>query len=122
MWRSNCQRGTQIYLSRARLKALGYQVPLITRISARVCFMFLVGANRETDSLFYIPMIVMPTREENSVEAKKSSYTEEDLKDAYQKGRRVGQVEGMIAYQKRLVENLQKDNASLTKKLSEVVK
>ena len=39
----------------------------------------------------------MPTREENSVEAKKSSYTEEELKDAYQKGRRVGQVEGMIA-------------------------
>lgn len=64
----------------------------------------------------------MPTREENSVEAKKSSYTEEELKDAYQKGRRVGQVEGMIAYQKRLVENLQKDNASLTQKLSEVVK
>lgn len=64
----------------------------------------------------------MPTREENSVEAKKSSYTEEDLRTAYQKGRRVGQVEGMIAYQKRLVENLQKDNASLTQKLSEVVK
>ena len=63
----------------------------------------------------------MPTREENSVEAKKSSYTEEDLKDAYRKGRRVGQVEGMIAYQKRLVENLQKDNASLNKKLTEVV-
>lgn len=83
--------------------------------------MFLVGANRETDSLFYIPMKVMPTREENSVEAKKSSYTEEDLKDAYRKGRRVGQVEGMIAYQKRLVENLQKDNASLNKKLTEVV-
>ena len=63
----------------------------------------------------------MPTREENSVEAKKSSYTEEELKDAYQKGRIVGRVEGMIAYQKRLVENLQKDNASLNKKLAEVV-
>lgn len=63
----------------------------------------------------------MLTREENSVEAKKSNYTEEELKDAYQKGRRVGRVEGMIAYQKRLVENLQKDNASLNKKLAEVV-
>jgi len=63
----------------------------------------------------------MPTREENAAEAKKSSYTEEDLKDAYQKGRRVGQVEGMIAYQKRLVENLQKDNVLLNKKLADVM-
>lgn len=58
--------------------------------------------------------------EGRTVEVKGSSYTEEDLKDAYQKGRRVGQVEGMIAYQKRLVENLQKDNASLNEKLAEV--
>lgn len=58
--------------------------------------------------------------EENAVEVNKSSYTAEELKDAYQRGRRVGQVEGMIAYQKRLVENLQKDNASLNKKLTEV--
>lgn len=63
----------------------------------------------------------MPTREENAAEAKKSSYTEEDLRTAYQKGRRVGQVEGMIAYQKRLVENLQKDNVSLNKKLAEAM-
>lgn len=58
--------------------------------------------------------------EGRTVEVKGSSYTEEDLKDAYQKGRRVGQVEGMITYQKRLVENLQKDNASLNEKLAEV--
>lgn len=63
----------------------------------------------------------MPTREENAVEVKKSSYTEEDLRDAYQKGRRVGRVEGMIAYQKKLVENLQKDNAALNQKLSESI-
>lgn len=61
----------------------------------------------------------MPMTEENAAEAKKSSYTAEELNAAYQKGRRVGQVEGMIAYQKRLVENLQKDNASLNKKLAE---
>lgn len=61
----------------------------------------------------------MPTGKENAVEAKKSSYTEEDLRDAYQKGRRIGRVEGMIAYQKKLVENLQKDNAALNQKLSE---
>lgn len=60
--------------------------------------------------------------EKNAVEAKKVSYTEEEMNDAYQKGREVGRVEGMIAYQKRLVENLQKDNASLNKKLSEVIK
>lgn len=58
--------------------------------------------------------------EENAVDAKKSSYTEEEMNAAYQKGRRVGQVEGMITYQKRLVENLQKDNASLNQKLTEI--
>lgn len=63
----------------------------------------------------------MPTTRENAAEVKNSSYTEEDLRTAYQKGRRVGQVEGMIAYQKRLVENLQKDNASLNKKLAEAM-
>lgn len=58
--------------------------------------------------------------EGRTVEVKGSSYTEEDLKDAYQKGRRVGQIEGMITYQKRLVENLQKDNVSLNEKLAEI--
>lgn len=37
-----------------------------------------------------------------------------------EKGRKIGQVEGMIAYQKRLVENLQKDNASFNQKLAEI--
>lgn len=58
--------------------------------------------------------------EKNAVNAKKVSYTEEEMNDAYQKGREVGRVEGMIAYQKRLVENLQKDNASLNQKLAEI--
>lgn len=57
--------------------------------------------------------------EENAAKVNRSSYTAEELNAAYQKGRRVGLIEGMIAYQKRLVENLQKDNASLNKKLAE---
>lgn len=64
----------------------------------------------------------MLTIQESTVNAKKVSYTEKEMNDAYQKGREVGRVEGMIAYQKRLVENLQKDNASLNQKLSEVIK
>lgn len=63
----------------------------------------------------------MPTGKENAGEAKKSSYTEEDLKQFYEKGLKVGQLQGMIAYQKKLVENLQKDNAALNQKLSEAV-
>ncbi|WP_294591640.1 hypothetical protein [uncultured Bacteroides sp.] len=58
--------------------------------------------------------------EENAVDAKKSSYTEEEMNAAYQKGRRVGQIEGMIAYQKKLINNLQKDNLMLNEKLADV--
>lgn len=58
--------------------------------------------------------------EENTVDAKKSSYTEEEMNAAYQKGRRVGQIEGMIAYQKKLINNLQKDNLMLNEKLADV--
>lgn len=38
------------------------------------------------------------TKEENAAEVKKSSYTEEDLRTAYQKGRRVGQVSNLFSY------------------------
>lgn len=61
----------------------------------------------------------MPTKEGNAVKVKKSSYTEEYLKQSYEKGLKVGRLQGMIAYQKKLVENLQKDNAALNQKLSE---
>lgn len=54
------------YSNRARLKILGYQVPLITRISARVCFMFLVGANRDSDSLFYVNCTIYANGERKS--------------------------------------------------------
>lgn len=63
----------------------------------------------------------MPTREENAAEAKRSSYTEEDLKQSYEKGLKVGRLQGMIAYQKKLVENLQRDNISLNQMLAEAM-
>lgn len=63
----------------------------------------------------------MLMREENAAEVKKSSYTEEEMKQSYEKGLKVGRLQGMIAYQKKLVENLQKDNDVLNKKLAEAM-
>lgn len=63
----------------------------------------------------------MPMTEENAEEVKKSNYTAEDLKQSYEKGLKVGRLQGMIAYQKKLVENLQKDNAALNGKLAEAM-
>lgn len=64
----------------------------------------------------------MLTREENVVEAKKSSYTEEDVEQSYKKGLKVGRIEGMIAYQQRIIKNLQADNENLNAMLKEAVK
>ena len=44
-------------------------------------------------------------------------YADPQLQAAYEKGLKVGRVEGMIAYQKHLIENLQKENAVLVKRL-----
>ncbi len=63
----------------------------------------------------------MPTKKENAGEVKKSSYTEEDLRQSYEKGLKRGRIEGMLAYQKKLVDNLQKDNAILNGKLAEII-
>ncbi|WP_455673604.1 hypothetical protein [Phocaeicola sp.] len=63
----------------------------------------------------------MPTGKENAGEVKRSSYTAEELKQSYEKGLKVGRLQGMIAYQKKLVENLQKDNAALNGKLAEAM-
>lgn len=60
-------------------------------------------------------------REENAVEVNNSSYAEE-VKAAYEKGRSEGRIEGMLAYQKRLISNLQRDNESLNQKLQEIKK
>ena len=47
---------------------------------------------------------------------------EEEINAAYKKGKDEGRIEGMLAYQKRLIENLQRDNASLNQKLQEIKK
>lgn len=44
-------------------------------------------------------------------------YADPQLQAAYEKGLKVGRVEGMIAYQKHLIENLQKENIALIKRL-----
>jgi uncharacterized coiled-coil protein SlyX len=36
---------------------------------------------------------------------------------AFEQGREIGRLEGMIAYQKHLIENMQKENVKLTEKL-----
>lgn len=51
-----------------------------------------------------------------------TSYTEEEIKAAYEKGKSEGRIEGMLSYQKRLIKNLQQDNASLNQMLQEMKK
>jgi len=36
---------------------------------------------------------------------------------AFEQGREFGRIEGMITYQKHLIENMQKENVKLTEKL-----
>lgn len=64
----------------------------------------------------------MTKENENASVANKSNYTEEEIKAAYEKGKSEGRIEGMLAYQKRLIDNLQRDNASLNQKLQEIKK
>ena len=65
----------------------------------------------------------IPTKENENVSiANKSSYTEEEIKAAYEKGKSEGRIEGMLSYQKRLIKNLQQDNASLNQMLQEMKK
>lgn len=63
----------------------------------------------------------MPTERKNAAEVNNSSYTEEEMKQSYEKGLKIGRLQGMIAYQKKLVENLQKDNVVLNQKLAEMI-
>ena len=64
----------------------------------------------------------MTKENENVSVANKRNYTEEEINAAYKKGKDEGRIEGMLAYQKRLIENLQRDNASLNQKLQEIKK
>lgn len=49
---------------------------------------------------------------------KNSTDQQKEVQAAYEKGRKVGRLEGMIAYQKHLVGNLQKENEKLTTQLA----
>lgn len=60
----------------------------------------------------------METKNEITGTVQYSSPQEDDLQAAYEKGRKVGRLEGMIAYQKHLVGNLQKENEKLTTQLA----
>ena len=64
----------------------------------------------------------MTKENENVSVANKRNYTEEEINAAYKKGKDEGRIEGMLAYQKRLNENLQRDNSSLNQKLQEIKK
>ena len=64
----------------------------------------------------------MTKENENVSVANKRNYTEEEINAAYKKGKDEGRIEGMLAYHKILIENLQRDNASLNQKLQEIKK
>ena len=62
------------------------------------------------------------TKENEDVSvANKSSYTIEEINAAYEKGKNEGRIEGMLAYQKRLIDNLKRDNVSLNQKLHTIL-
>lgn len=52
---------------------------------------------------------------------KNSTDQQKEIQAAYEKGRKVGRIEGMIAYQRHLVGNLQKDNEKLGEQLAEAM-
>ena len=63
------------------------------------------------------------TKENEDVSvANKSSYTIEEINAAYETGKNEGRIEGMLAYQKRLIDNLKRDNVSLNQKLQDIKK
>ena len=47
----------------------------------------------------------MTKENENVPVVNKSSYTQEEINAAYEKGKNEGRIEGMLAYQKRLIDN-----------------
>jgi len=45
---------------------------------------------------------------------------EDEVKIDLERQREIGRLEGMIAYQKHLIENMQKENVQLTEKLKKL--
>lgn len=50
---------------------------------------------------------------------KQTEYPTPELRATYEDGRQIGQLEGMIIYQRHLIENLQKENMQLNQQLQE---
>lgn len=48
-----------------------------------------------------------------------TKYSIPELQEAYEVGRQIGRIEGAVAYQRHLIENLKKENAQLNEKLQE---
>ena len=77
----------------------------------------------------------MTKENENVPVVNKSSYTQEEINAAYDATEKEtytsmveevfkneGRIEGMLAYQKRLIDNLKRDNVSLNQKLQDIKK
>lgn len=62
----------------------------------------------------------MPMENETANIVNNSNDRQQEVQAAYEKGRRVGRIEGMIAYQKHLVGNLQKENEKFVKQLADI--
>ena len=66
------------------------------------------------------------TKENERKNGVNSVLRKKELQEAFQRGLSLGlkkgRIEGMLAYQKRLIENLQRDNSSLNQKLQEIKK
>lgn len=50
---------------------------------------------------------------------KQTEYPTPELRAAYEDGREIGKIEGMILYQRHLIENLQKENMQLNQQIQQ---
>ncbi|RHR75540.1 hypothetical protein DWW69_09630 [Bacteroides sp. AF16-49] len=63
----------------------------------------------------------MPIKKERPESEKNSNTSDMELKKKYfEEGRKIGRIEGMIAYQQRLIKNLKADNIRLNEQLKEI--
>lgn len=82
---------------------------------------FLVGANREMIAFIISWIAIMPIKKERPESEKNSNTSDMELKKKYfEEGRKIGRIEGMIAYQQRLIKNLKADNIRLNEQLKEI--
>lgn len=60
----------------------------------------------------------MSMENESAGIGKNSTDQQKEVQAAYEKGRKVGRIEGMLTYQRHLLGNLQKDNEKLSEQLA----